>query len=392
MTEQQRVLILLLKSALSGESYKLPENVDLAEVFRVAKGHGVDVMAYYGALHCGVDKNSQVMREQRIRTYQNVAASEMQMTEIGRVLEAFEAHGIEHMPLKGTLLKSMYPEAEMRKMGDADILIKVEQYDTIRGIMKELGFAEKYESDHEFAWIKKPVFIELHRRLIPSYNEDYYRYYGDGWKLAKPIEGSSFRYGMDPQDELIYLFTHFAKHYRDAGIGIRHLVDFWVYRKHHPELDEAYIREELAKLQLLEFYDHIMDTLDVWFEDCPGDEKTELITQFIFTSGEYGHSYRSYLFGALRASKKGKTVQEIKRNRVLHVLFPGYIVMSRKYRILKKVPVLLPVMWGVRIFEQMFKTSKIRRFVNERMKVEADEISAYQQSLIDVGLDFDFSE
>ncbi len=392
MTEQQRVLVLLIKSALTGASYKLPENFDLAEVFHVAQRHGVDVMVYYGALHCGVDKNSQLMCEQRMRTYQSVAASEMQLTEIRRVLDAFETHGIEHMPLKGVLLKSMYPETEMRKMGDADILIKVEQYDTIRGIMKELGFTEKYESDHEFAWIKKPVFIELHRRLIPSYNEDYYRYYGDGWKLAKPIVGSSFRYGMDPQDELIYLFTHFAKHYRDAGIGIRHLVDFRVYRKHHPELDEGYIRKELAKLQLLEFYDNMMKTLDVWFEDSPGDEKTELITQFIFTSGEFGRSYRSNLSSALKETKKGNSVQEIKRNRVLHVLFPRYIVMSRKYRILKKVPVLLPVMWVVRIFEQMFKTSKIRRFVNERMKVEADEISAYQQSLNDVGLDFNFSE
>lgn len=392
MTEQQRVLILLVKSALTGKSYQLPEEFDLAEVFRVAKRHGVDVMAYYGALHCGVDKNSQVMREQRIRTYQNVAASEMQMTEIGRVLEAFEAHGIEHMPLKGTLLKSMYPETEMRKMGDADILIKVEQYETIRGIMKELGFTEKYESDHEFAWIKKPVFIELHRRLIPSYNEDYYRYYGDGWKLAKPVEGSSFRYDMDPQDELIYLFTHFAKHYRDAGIGIRHLVDFRVYRKHHPELDEAYIRDELAKLQLVEFYDNIMKTLGVWFEDRPGDEKTELITQFIFTSGEYGRSDRTNLSSALKATKKGQSVQEIKRNRVLHVLFPRYIVMSRKYRILEKAPVLLPVMWVVRIFEKMSKTAKMRRFVNEQMNLGVDEVSAYQQSLNDVGLDFNFSE
>lgn len=392
MTKQQSALILLVKSALTGEPYKLPENFDLAEIFHVAKGHGVDVMAYYGAIHCGVDANSQVMREQRMRTYQSIAASEIQLTEIRRVLEAFEAHGIEHMPLKGVLLKALYPEAEMRKMGDADILIKVEQYETIRGIMKELGFAEKYESDHEFAWIKKPVLIELHRRLIPSYNKDYYRYYGDGWKLAKPVEGSSFRYSMDPQDELIYLFTHFAKHYRDAGIGIRHLVDFRVYRKHHPELNEEYIREELAKLQLLEFYDNIMNTIGVWFEDGSEDEKTELITQFIFTSGEFGRSYRSNLSSALKETKKGQSVQQIKRNRVLHVLFPGYIVMSRKYRILEKAPVLLPVMWVVRIFEKMSKTAKMRRFVNEQMNLGVDEVSAYQQSLNDVGLDFNFSE
>ena len=392
MTEQQSGLILLVKSALTGESYHLPEDLDIAEVFRIAKGHGVDVMAYYGALHCGVDTKIPVMREAQMRTYQSISASEIQMAETRRVLDAFEAHGIDHMPLKGVLLKSLYPETEMRKMGDADILIHEERYEPIRSIMKELGFTEKYESDHEFAWLRKSVCIELHKRLIPSYNKDYYRYYGDGWKLAKPIEGRAFRYGMDPQDELIYLFTHFAKHYRDAGIGIRHFVDFWVYRKHHPELDEGYIRKELTKLQLLDFYDNIMNTLSVWFENAPGDEKTEFITQFIFTSGEFGKSYNSSISSALKGAKEGQSVQEVKRNRVFRALFPRYVVMSRKYRILKKAPVLLPVMWVVRIFQQMFHMGKLRRFMNERMKVETSEVSAYQQSLNYVGLDFHFSE
>jgi len=56
MTEQQRALILLIKSALKGEPYELPETCNEEEVFRIAKEHGVDVMAYYGALRCGVDK------------------------------------------------------------------------------------------------------------------------------------------------------------------------------------------------------------------------------------------------------------------------------------------------------------------------------------------------
>lgn len=296
------------------------------------------------------------------------------------------------MPLKGTLQKTLYPKTEMRKMGDADILINIEQYDTIRSIMKNLGYTEKYESDHEFTWEKKPVHIELHKWLIPSYNKDYYRYYGDGWKTTKPQEEYAFRYRMDPDDEMIYLFTHFAKHYRDAGIGIRHLVDLWVFRKNHPDLNEEYICRELKKLRLLEFYENILHTLRCWFEDEPGDEKTEFITRHIFTSGEYGSAENARLSCVLRDAGNERSAESVKSKRFFRLLFPEYTEMSQKYRILQKTPVLLPVLWIVRILGQMFRFRKMNRFVKNRLNFKAEEVSVYQQALHYVGLDFNFSE
>ena len=392
VTEQQKALIVLIKSALTSQACALPKNFDLTEVFEIAKRHGVDVMAYYGALLCGVSKNTDPMREEIMRVYQGISISETQLTEIRRIMNAFEAHGIIHMPLKGVLLKKLYPCSEMRRMGDADILIDCAQYETIRSIMNELGYTEKYESDHEFAWKKKPVNIEFHKRLIPSYNKDYYQYYGDGWKLATLMDGCSFRYKMNACDEMVYLFTHFSKHYRDAGIGIRHIVDLWVYRKHNPHMDEQYVRRELQKLQLLEFYDNIMHTLSVWFEDCTGDEKTEFITQVIFSSGEYGRADYSTLSRALKSTKSGKSAQAVKQKHVLRALFPGYTEMSRRYKVLKKLPVLLPIMWVVRIFGKLFKKEKVRHFITHRLDFDDNRVFEYQRSLNYVGLDFNFSE
>jgi len=392
MTTQQEALIALIKSALTDTACVQPVSSSLAEVFEIAVRHGVDVMVYYGALRCGFDKNSESMKEELIRVCRSISVSETQMTEVHRVMDAFETNGIEHMPLKGTLLKALYPQSEMRRMGDADILINCSQYEAISGIMKGLGYEEKYESDHELAWDKKPVHIELHKRLIPSYNKDYYRYYGDGWRLAKPVDGYTHRYGMDAEDEMIYLFTHFAKHYRDAGIGIRHPIDLWVYRRHHADMDEEYIRNELEKLQLLEFYENILHTLHVWFEDGQADEKTEFITQVIFTSGEYGRTQASNLSSALKGTKDGKSADAVKRKRVISALFPGYTVMSREYRVLKKFPILLPLMWAVRMVKKVFLDGKLRGFFKRRLSFSADEVSAYQQSLNFVGLDFHFTE
>ncbi len=96
--------------------------------------------------------------------------------------------------------------------------------------MNRLGYLPGVESNHEYVWDKKNMLhVELHKMLIPSYNKDYYAYFGDGWRLAKKYDGSEFK--MSDEDTFVYIFTHFAKHYRDAGIGIRHITDIYVYLK-----------------------------------------------------------------------------------------------------------------------------------------------------------------
>jgi len=57
------------------------------------------------------------MQAARMRVYKNISLSETQITELVRVLDAFETHEIHHMPVKGAILKGLYPQAEMRRMG-----------------------------------------------------------------------------------------------------------------------------------------------------------------------------------------------------------------------------------------------------------------------------------
>ena len=58
----------------------------------------------------------------------------------------------------------------MRTMGDADILIKTEQYERIVPIMNRLGYLPGVESNHECVWDKKNMLhVELHKMLIQSY-------------------------------------------------------------------------------------------------------------------------------------------------------------------------------------------------------------------------------
>lgn len=322
-----------------------------------------------------------------------ITLSERQMYEINVIFEEFDKNNIDYMPLKGTLLKKMYPKSEMRVMSDADILIKTEQYDTIKDIMDNLGYSQGVESDHELIWRKKGVNIELHKRLIPSYNEDYYAYYGDGWRLGKPVSEGENRYVMSAEDEMIYLFTHYAKHYRDAGIGIKHIVDLWVYKNFVSTLNEHYLLEELKKLQLDEFYKNTMRTLECWFEDCEFDEKTKFITNVIFSSGVYGSHATHIITAAVKSSQSKNSVQQVRFTKMRKIFFLPYNKMCDRYPVLEKAPLLLPIMWIVRGFNVvLFKRNQVKAFGQDLKSISNEKMDNRQRALNFVGLNFDFKD
>ena len=393
MDSQKTGIILLIKSALTGEKYTLPEDFDIEAAARVAKKHQIIALFYYGALNCGISEALPVMQNLFMLTCQLMALSERQNFEINSLFKAFEENKIDYLPLKGTLLKKLYPKPEMRTMSDADILIRTEQYDNIKPIMLELGYGGEYESDHEFAWNKKNVVIELHKRLIPSYNKDYYEYYGDGWRLAQPSLKDNTCYEMSAEDEMIYNFTHYAKHYRDAGVGIKHIVDLWVYKINNPKLDNDYILSELKKLQLDVFYENTMKTLENWFNSGKANEQTEFITQIIFGSGVYGTHEAHLLSAAVKSSKSLGTSQKTRAKRIIDTIFLPYSSMKERYEVLKKAPILLPFMWVVRWFEAIFIRKGSIKYNQRRLKILSTEnINDYQSALNFVGLDFNFKE
>lgn len=388
----QNGMITLVRSALTGEALPLPEGFDLAACELLIHKHHIGSLLYTGAVNCKMDSNLPIMQKLFAATCKYIQVDVNQRRQLNSVLKAFEENNIDHMPLKGTLLKQMYPSPEMRVMGDADVLIKVEQYEKIRPLMQELGFEEKLESDHELIWTKPSLYLELHKRIIPSYNKDYAAYFGDGWRLGRQCPGRPSRYEMSDEDQMLYLFTHFAKHYRGGGVGIRHLVDLYVYRKAKPQLDEAYMAEELKKLQLDGFYRNICDTISVWFENGTHNEKTKLITDVLFDSGSFGSKENRMVADSTRDAAAGGA-KKVRRKKLLHMLFPPCDVLSGRYPILEKLPILLPFMWVVRwVSAVLFRRKNIETQRNRMQSMSEDRVTSFEQSLKAVDLGFHFEE
>ncbi len=377
----------LLRSALSGEKLPLPEGFTLEGAYSIIRRHRIMSMCYCGACNCGIDESLPVMQKLQSQTYAELIRGECQEWELSRLKTEFKKANIDFLPVKGLFIKKLYSQPHMRYMADADILIKPEQRETIEQLLSSLGYHKYAESLCEIIYENDNLHLELHKWLIPPDIKDYFCYFKAAFDRAEQVDGSEYK--MRDEDHFIYVFVHFARHYRGGGIGLKHLCDLFVCRE-GLTLDEEYLKSELEKLSLLEFYLNVSSALDAFFLEGEKNDVSELIIDTVFESGAYGTAKSVRLSDAARrAGDKG--VRKARRSHLLWTLFLPYSIMCIKYPVLKKVPFLLPFLWAWRIIAAPFKgRSKALEGLREVHDLSANEIREFAEKLNAVGLKFDF--
>lgn len=389
MNDKQRAIVLLIKSAVTRQAEVLPEGFCLEQSLELVKKHHMVNLIYDGADVCGISKKDPAMQQLFPVYLRQLLKSEAQQRSLENLRRAFREAGIHHMLLKGSRIKELYPKPELRYMGDADILIRLEQYDKIRSIMLELGYTEKPDTDHELPWMSDGLYVELHKRLIPSYNKDLFAYYGDGWKLAVPGEGCE--YVMKPEDEWIYLFTHYAKHYRDGGVGCRYVADLWLWRRNYPDMDEHYIRNVLETMQIGKFYKNTLELIGYWFADGPGNPTLDVMTEFIFSSGSWGGDNARVLSRAVRDAKHSALGFSGKLVYLWAIAFPPADILKWKYPVLMKHRWMLPLVWLYRPFYKVFRERKDLEKKAAHMDTLSQENMRLRREMLNlVGLEYNF--
>ena len=346
MTDLQKGVITLIKSAVTGEKYPLPEEFSINEAYDFIIKHRVMMLAYEGAVRCGISKSEPAMQK-LFQCYVNgMLHSEKQMEAVKEMYAAFDENGIDYLPLKGCNMKFVYPKPELRSMGDADILIRTKQYDKLKDILEGLNFEEEAEISHHYVWNSDRLHLEMHTEPMPSSYKKFQNYYGDGWERA--IKTETNRYIYSDEDTFVFLLAHFAKHYLEGGIGLRHITDIFVYLKSIPNMDFDYIEKELSKIGLLKFYKNIVKTISYYFKNGKSDEAVEIISEYILQSGNWG-SYKSHVFASgARSNGTEEKVTGSKFRFLIKAAFPSAESIKGRYTILKKAPFLIPIIWPVR--------------------------------------------
>lgn len=382
MNDMQKGVITLIKSAITEEKLPLPQNFSIAEAYDFIIKHRIMLLAYDGAVRCGISKNEPAMQKLFGFYIQGMMHSEKQMNAVNELYSAFEKNGIDYLPLKGCNMKQLYPKPELRVMGDADILIKREQYEIIKSTVEKLGFCGGEEITHHFVWGCANLHLELHTMPMPRNYKIFYDYYGDGWSRAVKTKTNRFEYSRE--DSFIFLFVHFAKHYLDGGIGLRHVTDLYVFLKKYPEMDFGYIEEETKKLGLEKFYKNIILLIENWFGE--GNKATEeTVEAFILESGNWGE-FESHALANSARNSKGKKIGNEKLKYIFRTVFPGTEGLDEKYHWAEKSPLLLPFAWAKRGFDVIFfRRERVSRKLRYIETIDAGKVEIYLEKLKKAG-------
>lgn len=392
MNEQNLGMITLLRSALNGERLALPEGFDWDKAMETIGTHHLTGLAMQGASLCGVPRTHPAVVKLTAAFCKGLQASRSQMKKLQEICALFDANGIDYMPVKGAIIKTLYPKAEYRVMGDADVLIRREQYPQIRQLLAAQQMQEDTESDYELTWVCPSLELELHTGLMPEYLGSHSEYYRDSWRFAQKNKTGN-GYHLSPEDHFVYLLVHFAKHYLTSTICAKDICDFYVWRRAYPHMDEAYMRQELKKLHLDKFYDSILDLIGNWFEGKPATEATEMMTSSAFWGGVSQEHNEAAAKGTMkRYSNEGDALWKQKLKWFFRALFPAYHRMTYHYPVLKKVPILLPLFWVIHWFVALFKDrDRVKRGLVV-MKLNEDGLTKYQEHLAAIGLKTDQAE
>jgi hypothetical protein len=135
------------------------------------------------------------------------------MSELSGIVAGFHENAIPVIPLKGPLLaQRIYGDSHLRTSRDLDLLVRATHLRAARSVLAGLGFRTDFHPDdyHE-SWRRGTTLVELHHNVE---NPLAFRFDLNAfWQRAAEVSFNGKRImQLSPQDELLFLCLHGARH------------------------------------------------------------------------------------------------------------------------------------------------------------------------------------
>lgn len=261
------------------------------------------------------------------------------------------------MPVKGSALRVLYPSPDMRQMSDIDLIVPPEQKAQAAALVASLGYRAEADlalADEHEASFHLPPFLTVELHDSPVKPEDPRAgYYAGIWAKVQADAALPGMFHLRAEDEYLYLLVHFLQHYEDAGIGIRQVMDVYLFRQAHSEMNEGYLAREADAMGIRPMRQAIEALADHCFSGAAGeaDPEIEEMEDYCILSGVYG-SRRSRSIAIMRKAQGGQEPGRGWKLRYLwRRLFPPVEELYRRYPQAKKTPWLLPLYWLRRLLD-----------------------------------------
>ena len=380
------MLIALVRGVLRGEAVDacaLNESLSsekMATLFKVAKKHDVAHLVCLGLESCGIALSGEVGQLFLKEKEQAHLRYEMMQADIQGICACFEEEGIDHVMLKGAVVRQYYPEAWMRTSCDVDILVKEEALEAaVDALVNQCGYKVDGKKAYHDISLYSPfgMHLELHHNIKenePKFDE----LLTQVWAFCQKEQGYEHRFSQSLEFLLFHLTAHAAYHFVGGGCGLRSVLDIWLLSGclHY---DGDKLHALLTQAGLSTFYSVLLSLGEYWFGSAKEADKIVKDTElYILLGGVYGTAKQGAV--AKQVKKGGKARYFLSR------IFLPYESLAVLYPVIKKHKILTPFCQVARWFGALFKGKRIKKEIKNVTSASREQTSQIRELMSALGL------
>lgn len=297
------------------------EGLDWGEAQKLAEEHSVVGLVAAGLekLPAGIlplTEKLKFLGKCQLIEQQNVAMNRF----VADLVKKMQDAGIKVVLVKGQGVAQCYERPLWRSSGDVDFLFDDENYAKAKALLLPMANKVDPERGKHYGMAIGPWTVELHGYLLCGLSRRMN-------KVIEDVQHAVFRGGKKrtwkdgdvsvdlpaADEDVIFVFTHFLKHFYRDGFGIKQVCDWcrllWIYRD---TLDVQLLEQRLRTMRLMTewkaFAAFAVDWLGMPIEAMSlydgsnrWKRKAKRIEDFVIKSGEFGqeraikYTERSYI-------------------------------------------------------------------------------------------------
>lgn len=314
LDNNQQAFFALLRAGLWEKDVQLLPygTVDFSSVYKLAEEQSVVGLIAAGLEHV-VDVK--IPKEDALLFVGNALQLEQRNAKmnmfIGVVIDRMRSADIYSLLVKGQGIAQCYERPLWRACGDVDFFLSDTEYDKAKEFFTPIASQVEKEGKNEKhqGYIVDQWSVELHGslrcglsnkmdRVIDEVQNDVFY----GVKVRSWMNGHTQVFLPDANCDVVFVFTHFIKHFYKEGLGLRQICDWcrllWKYRS---IVDQRLLEKRLHSMGLMSewkaFGTFAVDYLGMPKEAMPfysseskWNRKADRICSFVMKVGNMGHN------------------------------------------------------------------------------------------------------
>lgn len=385
MNSNEKYFVSLMASHLNSIPPVSDNNIDWKKIFHLSAIHNVTAIAANQILMLSNKDNipKDILSSFRQQMGYTVMDAQKKETAILFIKQIFMKSNIDFIFVKGAVIRNYYPVKEFRTSADIDVIVKYEDIDKCRSILKEKNIILDDNINYTFSFFYEEQHIEVH--CNKDFDHPYFM------NIFHMCSKNGCEHVLSDEDHLLYVMCHIIKHFNMYGAGIKMFMDIDVLIRHMKNFDYEDFIQKSRKLGIETFAKAAFSLCNFWFDTPVKSEidfsKNEnfrkLFEEEIISSGSFGFNKRNqgsyYINKGIGKGEKNNIAAKFRA--FLFMLFPPKIYLMDAYKYLDKHPILLPFAWINRLFDAVFRRGKQSKNTIRLILKSSKEAEEYKKLL-----------